>query len=96
MSSKVVVLTVLKIVFFVAAITCFTVIMNLDRQIVLTCSAHVTRLFGSCAQQANVPSWCPEFVKYSRSILNVVHRFRFNCLLITLKSEKLLLFLNTQ
>lgn len=50
MSSKVVVLTVLKIEFKVAAISYFTVIMNLDRQVVLTCSTHVTRLFGSCAQ----------------------------------------------
>lgn len=71
MSNNVVALTVLKIVFKVAAVTYFTIIMNLDRQVVLTCSTRVTRLPASCAQQANLFSWCPEFVKYSRSILNV-------------------------
>lgn len=40
MSNQVVALTDLKIVFKVAAITYFTVIVNLDRQAVLTYSAH--------------------------------------------------------
>lgn len=44
--------------------------MNLIRQVVLTCSTHVTRLFA-CSQQASLPSWCPEFVKYNMSILYV-------------------------
>lgn len=40
MSNQIIALTDLKVAFQVAAITCFTVIMNLDRQVVHTCSAH--------------------------------------------------------